>query len=652
MKKFLIIVLAFVLHSWAHGQSVPGTLSYQGILMQNDGITPLTDGAHTLVFNFYDAGGALIGGIGSRTITVTTTKGLFTCIIGDGTANNAALPSTLGAQQVYIGLAVDGGAELTPRARLTTTAYAYQAQSAYSISDGTVSSNKIVDGAVTNAKLASGIDASKITTGILPNTIFPTGTSGRVAFWNGTNSFGNDAGLFWDNTSKKLTLGTNGYLDLITGASGGMISAYPVGGTTPRAQIYTGPNNNHSGHLSLFSGGASYSDINLYSTIDATTKTVQFMGSGTNYLNSGNVGIGTTSPGMKLDVLSANAPAIRALSGATGSHTAISIGRTGSEGTLGIAALAGHYVTGSSPGDVMLLTESATQKLILNSGPGNATLVVNNGNVGIGTTAPATSLHVTGNANLLRLEGTTHSYIAFYPDGPTTRKAYFGFSNATTNNVTLENEISGGDIILTTAGSGTIGINTTTPGMDLEIDQKNDFRGLRFRAPGANNANYWDIGKGNVNDNFQFWFNGSSKAYIQNSDGAYNPPSDIRLKENIMMITNILPKLLQLSPKTYNFISDPKKERSIGLIAQDVLSIFPETVSLESTGYYSMSTSDFGILSIQGIKELNQIIKEQEIEIDKLKSSNETLAERLAAIEARLFSKDKASSTSYQSKKP
>ena len=152
---------------------VPGTLSYQGILMQSDGITPLTDGAHSIVFSFYtvSTGGSALF---TRTISVTTSRGLYTCIIGGGVAPNAPFNSTemnqIGSQQNYIGIKVDAGTELLPRVQLTTSPYSLRAQS-------------------------------------ITNTANPTG--GNISFWGTNNTISSDAGLFWNNTSKRLGIGTS-----------------------------------------------------------------------------------------------------------------------------------------------------------------------------------------------------------------------------------------------------------------------------------------------------------------------------------------------------------------------------------------------------------------------------------------------------------
>jgi hypothetical protein len=43
---------------------------------------------------------------------------------------------------------------------------------------------------------------------VITNPVTGTGANGQVAFWNGTNSQTGDNGLFWDNTNKRLGVGT------------------------------------------------------------------------------------------------------------------------------------------------------------------------------------------------------------------------------------------------------------------------------------------------------------------------------------------------------------------------------------------------------------------------------------------------------------
>ena len=115
------------------------------------------------------------------------------------------------------------------------------------------------------------------------------------------------------------------------------------------------------------------------------------------YDNGSLIGLGHTSPVAKLDVRGTNA-GIRVLSGSSspGAHTNIRLGRTSTNGLLGVAAADGHYAGGATAGDIILRQESATSAMILNTGSGNGTLHIENGKVGIGTMDHVNTLDVEG----------------------------------------------------------------------------------------------------------------------------------------------------------------------------------------------------------------------------------------------------------------
>jgi hypothetical protein len=114
---------------------------------------------------------------------------------------------------------------------------------------------------------------------------------------------------------------------------------------------------------------------------------------------AGNVGIGTSAPVARLDVVQANAAAVRALSGSASAHVNIALGRTAAEATLGVAAGAGQYATDAAAGDVVLRTEDATKRILVANGPGASALAVSGGKVGIGKNNPSTALDVVGAIN-------------------------------------------------------------------------------------------------------------------------------------------------------------------------------------------------------------------------------------------------------------
>lgn len=84
--------------------------------------------------------------------------------------------------------------------------------------------------------------------------------------------------------------------------------------------------------------------------------------------------------------------------------------------------------------------------------------------------------------------------------------------------------------------------------------------------------------------------------------------SDKRLKENIEPIENALEKIKQLTGVTFNRINS--KERSTGIIAQDLIQVLPEAVKIDSEGMLSVAYGNVLGLVVEAIKELEAQIAE------------------------------------------
>ncbi|NBV62387.1 MAG: tail fiber domain-containing protein, partial [Rhodobacteraceae bacterium] len=77
-----------------------------------------------------------------------------------------------------------------------------------------------------------------------------------------------------------------------------------------------------------------------------------------------------------------------------------------------------------------------------------------------------------------------------------------------------------------------------------------------------------------------------------------------------------LDKIVRLNPVVYRYKG--MSEESIGLIAEEVIKIYPEFISYDGGGKISgINYSKMTAVLIQGIKELKQIIDEQQITINK-----------------------------------
>ncbi len=125
MKKSTLVIALFIstIHLLAQ---VPATLSYQGLLTDANG-APVTNGTHSVTFNFYTSSTGGTAAFSRGPLSVTTFQGLFTVILGNGGTGNAALPN-LGSTQYYVGLRFDTGtSDLTPLVPLTAVPYAFTA---------------------------------------------------------------------------------------------------------------------------------------------------------------------------------------------------------------------------------------------------------------------------------------------------------------------------------------------------------------------------------------------------------------------------------------------------------------------------------------------------------------------------------------------
>jgi hypothetical protein len=93
---------------------------------------------------------------------------------------------------------------------------------------------------------------------------------------------------------------------------------------------------------------------------------------------------------------------------------------------------------------------------------------------------------------------------------------------------------------------------------------------------------------------------------------SFTTTSDRRLKRDLECITGALEKVNALRGYTYVLTPDETANRHMGLIAQDVIKVAPETVTTGEDGYMAVSYGALVALLVESIKELEARVRSLE----------------------------------------
>ena len=134
------------------GPDIPHLLNYQGVLTDSAG-NPVPDGNYQMTFSIYDneTDGNLLW---SESQNVQVGDGLFNVLLGS--VNSIPSDVFCGGADCWIGMKVETDAEMTPRQRIVSVAYAYAAECAQGIAPGYGLVIKDTDGNVTHRLNANG----------------------------------------------------------------------------------------------------------------------------------------------------------------------------------------------------------------------------------------------------------------------------------------------------------------------------------------------------------------------------------------------------------------------------------------------------------------------------------------------------------------
>jgi len=104
-------------------------------------------------------------------------------------------------------------------------------------------------------------------------------------------------------------------------------------------------------------------------------------------------------------------------------------------------------------------------------------------------------------------------------------------------------------------------------------------------------------------------------------NGNFYTPSDQRLKTNIVTLGNALQAINSIRGVRFEYKDQKKyaKGPKIGVIAQELLKVFPEMVTKGTDGFFKVDYTQLSAVLIQAVKEQQNMMHQQQLEINELK---------------------------------
>jgi hypothetical protein len=331
--------------------------------------------------------------------------------------------------------------------------------------------------------------------------------------------------------------------------------------------------------------------------------------------SDGNVGIGTSSPtnfGSNFKMLAVQGSdygVIQAIS-SSGSTTLEMMGSSG----IG-------YV-GTRTNHPVAFRTNDTERMRIDS----------SGNVGIGTSSPATKLDVSGN---LRFSA-ANPVIELNNGGP---QVYSTAAN------TLQFATGGGigtateRMRIDSSGNLLVGTTSSIGGL-LQVNQTANSSGANFQCTNASftaqvvqaittkaAGTDFTLFRGVVNNAGTVVVNIFGNGNITNTNNSYGAISDIKLKENIVDATPKLEDLCKVKIRQYNLKSNPN-HKQIGVVAQELEEVFAglvDEIADKDTNGKDLGTTTKQVKYSVFVPMLIKAIQEQQAIITDLKARVETL---------------------------
>jgi Chaperone of endosialidase len=430
-----------------------------------------------------------------------------------------------------------------------------------------------------------------------------------------------------------------------------------VGIADPKQKIEIGGN----GGLGFSGTGLNSADKKLYAPADGDlewmtnnaavvhgfaishqgAKAVYLSTSGNSYLNGGNVGIGTVTPSGKLNI---SEPAGTAAT-AAGGTLILDHENIGGASSIVFRSKVNRgsdygYIQYQDAATIGGAGESAILKIgIGNDGDDHISLMPS-GNVGIGTDKPTHQFHVLGNDAVGLFESTGSSaYLRLSTNEGLEKRVEF--TNRSGGRASIW--VSAFGDAFNVLANGNVGIGTIAPTQKLEvagnakitgnIEAANSdiyFSNTQHNHTGIGNQPGWAAIENSISHNCLMILGRNTGPSASQGllrvvkvwdqlwiAGAQVNVSDVREKTNVEPLQHGLSAIKELRPVRYNWLNNKEGQKSLGLIAQEVLPVVSEAV------HYNESKPDepgWGISYQSLIPVLINAIKELDLKIESIQT--------------------------------